>query len=370
MTAEVNRGHPSGSIMSEHLPSDIRFCPSVDPPEKSPEERAAEAQLGLELAPGGLWSRPLDAAAYWTWLRDRQPDPSAGLDDVLVWLMRFLGLSGRPSETTRFFALGFAQGAELALSHQALPDGLMEPVSDALIAQGAEAMTRLGSLAGPAPLSRLRGWVAQWLTGESTEAPAHAWRLGLSMGHDATGKNPLFCGMLTAEINASRFEQRFAGRALAAMGLRPEEGLWQAFIRSTYGGPAEAAVLSSCMAESLVRSLKTAATLRAFLSDARSCGRSFARGASPGVVALLEETGSDAIDNLRRFYREESGPMQSDAPEGPLLESLRRWLFRTHSGLFGANDPGAEHTAIRHAYDFLWWRGFLEGYIDRSNRAT
>jgi hypothetical protein len=355
--------------MSEDVSSDIRFCPAVDPPKKSPEERAAEALLGIELAPGGLWSRPLEAAAYWTWLRDRQPDPSAGLDDVLAWLMRFLGLSGRPSEASRFFALGFAQGAELALSHQPLPDGLLEHVSDALLAQGAEAATGLGSLKGPACLSRLRGWVAPWLIGEFMEVPAQAWRLGLSMGHDATGKNPLFCGMLTAEVNASRFEQRFAGRALVAMGSHPEEGLWQAFIRSTYGGQAEAVVLSTSMANSVDRSVKTGGTLRAFLIDARRSGRCFARGTSPWMETLLVETGSEAIAALRRFYREESGAVTPDAPEGPLLESLRRWLFRTHSGLFGANDPGSEHTALRHAYDYLWWRGFLEGNPDQNHRA-
>jgi hypothetical protein len=63
--------------------------------------------------------------------------------------------------------------------------------------------------------------------------------------------------------------------------------------------------------------------------------------------------GQDQIGHLRAFSEANSRPTSDAASEGTLLETLRRWIFRTHPGLFGANDLGAEHLAIRHAYDFL-----------------
>lgn len=347
--------------MSEDLPPGIRFCPAVGTFKRTPEELIAEGHLGIELCPGGLWSRPIPAAAYWRWLRDEQPAPSRSLDELLTWLMRFLGLVERPTEAPRFFGLGFVQGAETALAHQPLPDGVLDPVPDALVNFGKAQVPTLGLATGTAALTRLRNWAKQWLTTDFMETPGMVWRLGLSMGHEATRAHPLVCGMLTAEIAAARFEQRFAGRALVISEARKPEAPWQAFIRSTYGHGIEGAVLAASHAESLDRARCHQGSLRSFLIDARTCGWSFARTKSPGVDALLREIGHDAIGSLRRFYVANSGPLTSCAPPDPLLEALRQWLFRTHPGLFGANDPGAEHVALRHAYDFLWWRGFLEG---------
>ena len=346
--------------MSEHLPADLRFCPSVDLPKKSPEERAAELLLGLELAPGGLWSRPVEAAAYWTWLRDRQLGPAPNLDELLAWLKTFLGLTDRPTEATRYFALGFAQGAEMALQGQLLPDTLLDPVSDTLIARGAEVAANLDTVPGPAPLSRLRNWATQWLTHEFMEVPRALWRLGLSMGHSAAHTHPLLCGMLAAELDSARFDQRFARRALVASKLRGDMGLWQAFIRSTYEHPVEGEVLSAHIGTSLARMRSTQGTLRAFLLDAVIQGRSLGQSTSSAVDALLSEIGPAQMGRLRSFYAANSGPLSDRASQGLLLGVLRQWIFRTHASLLNANDPGAEHLALRHAYDFLWWRGFLE----------
>ena len=349
-----------GNLMSEHLPADIRFCPSVDLPKKSPEERTAEGQLGLELAPGGLWSRPVEAAAYWTWLRDRQLGPAPNLDELLAWLKTFLGLTERPTEATRYFALGFAQGAEMALQGQLLPDTLLDPVSDTLIARGAEVAASMDTLPGPAPLSRLRNWASQWLTHEFMEVPPSLWRLGLSMGHGAAHTHPLLCGMLAAEMDSARFDQRFARRALVATKLRGDMGLWQAFIRSTYERTVEGEVLSAHIGTSLARMRSTRGTLRAFLVDAVVQGQSLGQSTSSAVDALLTEIGPAQMGRLRSFYAANSGPLSGQAAEGFLLEVLRQWIFRTHASLLNPNDPGAEHVALRHAYDFLWWRGFLE----------
>ena len=347
--------------MSEDLSSGIRFCPAVGTSKRTPEEFIAEGHLGIELCPGGLWSRPVEAAAYWRWLRDQQPAPSPTLDELLTWLMRFLGLVDRPTEAPRFFGLGFVQGAEAALAHQPLPDGVLDPVPDALVTLGQAQVATLGLVTGTAALTRLRNWVSQWLTSDFMETPAMVWRLGLSMGHEATRTHPLVCGMLTAEIAVARFEQRFAGRALVGTEARRPETHWQAFIRSTYGEGIEGQVLAASQAQSLDRARRGQGTLRSFLVDARTSGWSFAQTASPKASALLSEIGHDAIGSLRRFYVANSGPLTSCAPDDRLLEALRQWLFRTHPGLFGSNDPGAEHLALRHAYDFLWWRGFLEG---------
>ena len=346
--------------MSEDLYSGLRFCPSVDLPKKSPEEQVAEAQLGVELAPGGLWTRPLDAAAYWAWLRDRQPNPSPTLDEVLAWLKTFLGLTDRPTEAPRYFALGFAQGAEMALQGLPLPDGLLDPVPDTLVTRGAAVAASLDTVAGAAPLSRLRNWASQWLTHEFMEVPPSLWRLGLSMGHGAAQTHPLVCGMLAAELDGARFDQRFASQALLATRLRRDMNPWQAFIRSTYERPVEGEVLSAAIRASLGHMRSTQGTLRAFLLDAVIQGRSLGESSLPVVNALLTEIGQDQMGHLRSFYAANSGPTSDAASEGTLLETLRLWIFRTHPGLFGANDPGAEHVAMRHAYDFLWWRGFLE----------
>ena len=347
--------------MSEDLFSGIRFCPAVGTFKRTPEEFIAEGHLGVELCPGGLWSRPVEAAAYWRWLRDQQPGPCPSLDELLAWLMRFLGLVDRPTEAPRFFGLGFVQGAETALAHQPLPEGVLDPVPDALVSLGQAQVGTLELVTGTAALSRLRNWVSQWLTSDFMETPSMVWRLGLAMGHEATRTHPLVCGMLTAEIAAARFEQRFAGRVVVATTTRSGDTLWQAFIRSTYGTGVEAEVLATSQATTLERLRRGQGTLRSFLVDARTSGWSVAQTASPKADALRREIGHDAIGSLRRFYVANSGPLTSCAPDDRLLETLRQWLFRTHPGLFGAGDPGAEHVALRHAYDFLWWRGFLEG---------
>ena len=113
-------------------------------------------------------------------------------------------------------------------------------------------------------------------------------------------------------------------------------------------------------ADSLDRMRSKQGTLRDFLVDAVLQGRGFAQSASPAVEAVRTETGSDQLGRLRAFYVANSGPLTEAAPGGPLLEALREWISRSHSGLFGPNDPGSEHVTLRHAYDFLWWRGFLE----------
>ena len=101
-------------------------------------------------------------------------------------------------------------------------------------------------------------------------------------------------------------------------------------------------------------------TLRAFLLDAVIQGRSLGQSSSSAVDALLSEIGPAQMGRLRSFYAANSGPLSDRASQGLLLGVLRQWIFRTHASLLNANDPGAEHLALRHAYDFLWWRGFLE----------
>ena len=226
-------------------------------------------------------------------------------------------------------------------------------------------VSSLGTVAGPAPVNRLRTWASQWLTHEFMEVPTSLWYFGLSMGHSAAQTHPLVCGMLAAELDGARFDQRFAGRAFVATLLRRDMDPWRAFIRSTYGGPVEGELLSAAIAGSLDRMQTQQGTLRAFLLDAVLEGRSFAQSSSPAVEALLTETGPLQIQRLRPFYAANSGPLTEAAPEGPLLEALRNWIFRSHANLFTANDPGAEHVTLRHAYDYLWWRGFLEGALDK-----
>lgn len=356
--------------MSDQPNRGNRYSPAIGPVEKTEAERQAEARLGIQLGPGGLWSRPIEAAAYWSWLRDQQPGPTPCLEDLLRWLKTFLGLTDRPAEAPRYFALGFAQGAEVALHGQSLPEALLEPVPDTLINRGAAVVESLGSVAGHALLNRLRNWASQWLTHEFMEVPNVIWCLGLSMGHGAARTHPLVCGMLAAELDGARLEQRFAGRALVATMLRRDLDPWRAFIRSTYGHSVEGEVLSAAFAGSLDRMRSHQGTLRAFLLDAVLQGRGFAQSASPAVEALLTEAGPDQLGRLHPFYVTNSGPLTDAAPEGPLLEALRQWIFQSHASLFGANDPGAEHVALRHAYDFLWWRGFLEGLHGRSNRSS
>jgi hypothetical protein len=137
-------------------------------------------------------------------------------------------------------------------------------------------------------------------------------------------------------------------------------GLWQAFIRSTYERTVEGEVLSAHIGTSLARMRSTRGTLRAFLVDAVVQGQSLGQSTSSAVDALLSEIGPAQMGRLRSFYAANSGPLSDRASQGFLLEVLRQWFFRTHASLLNPNDPGAEHVALRHAYDFLWWRGFLE----------
>jgi hypothetical protein len=142
--------------------------------------------------------------------------------------------------------------------------------------------------------------------------------------------------------------------------LRRDLGPWQAFIHSTYGNPVEGEVLTEAIGSSLDHMRSIRGTLRAFLLDAVTKGHSFGESSAPMADALLMEIGPAQLARLRSLYEAATGPLSGGRSEDTLLEALRYWIFRTHHGLFGANDPGAQHVALRHAYDFLWWRGFLE----------
>ena len=353
------QGRVAMASMSELPHSGARFCPDVGP-RRTPGETVAEGFLGLELAPGGLWARPLKAAAYWHWLRDSQPPHPVDLEDLFAWLRRFVGLPEGVVDGPRVFAMGFTQGAECALREVPIPEEVLDPVPDDLQAHAASMAASIGSVSGPDPLHRLRGWATLWLPTDTATPRSTCWRLGMAMGHAATATHPLVCGMLSTDLEGARAEQRFASRILLQRPVELPQPLWPSFIRSTYGPGMEGHAILASVTEGLRQAHAGQWTLREFLLDGLTRGRVFARGQPQDAARMAEELGPGSIDRLCTFFSQNSGAIHTQASSGTLLNAMRHWILQTHGGLFAPNDPSAEHLALRHAYDFLWWRGFLE----------
>jgi hypothetical protein len=184
------------------------------------------------------------------------------------------------------------------------------------------------------------------------------------MGHEATGNHPLLSGMLSADLEAARTEQRFASRVLLPRPVELPQPLWPYFIRSTYGPWIEGNAIMAAITESLLQARAAQWTLREFLLDGVTNGRGFAQGQPTDAVQMVEQLGTEAIDRLCRFFSQNSGAINTRASSGILVKALQHWILKTHGNLLTPNDPAAENLALRHAYDFLWWRGFLEESAD------
>lgn len=348
--------------MARYLEDWILYAPSVNPREKSPELHAAESLLNIDLGPGGIWVRTREAADLWTWLRDHQsgakPFPP-DYDNLLIWLSRFLNMDARSTRASRYFALGFAQGAELALRSKALPSDWLDPVPLELQARARAVAPDLKHIHGPKPLANIKKWASQWLDDSNPPVPSIPWRLGIAIGYNGLQVFPLLCGLLTAEIDSARLDQQFASRILIDRLNNPEKPLWSEFIRSTYNGPIEGEVMSTAVTEGLTTANNHGWSLRQFLLYAVAQGQRIASAGSSPAQPLLQELGSDKVEQIRKFYDAHPAPLGSQVSDETLLAALRYWLFQAHPGLFDFNDTGGEHLVIRHAYDFLWWRGFL-----------
>lgn len=256
--------------------------------------------------------------------------------------------------------MGFTQGAECALRDYPIPEEVLEPVPDHLRVHAASAASALGLVSGPNPLYRLRGWATQWLPAETSTPPSTCWRLGIAMGHEATANHPLLSGMLSADLEAARAEQRFASRVLLSRPVKLPQPLWPYFIHSTYGPGIEGNSIMASITESLLQAHAAQWTLREFLLDGVTRGRGFAQDQPKDAVQMVEQLGTEAIDRLCRFFSQNSGAINTRASSATLENALKHWILNTHGNLLTPNDPAAEQLTLRHAYDFLWWRVFLE----------
>jgi hypothetical protein len=267
-----------------------------------------------------------------------------------------VGLVGEQAEPARHFTLGFVQGVECALRGVPVPPALLAEVET-------RRKPRASALPKPSgqALSALREWASQWLqeAAEPFDASA-AWELGLALAGHATRDNHLLCGVLSAEFDRARAEQRFAAQALARFLLQPDTTLWLQFVRSTYLDEyPEGRAIAECTRRSLDKARTHRWRLREFLLDALQAGREFAQSHPYEAERVIDVLPSETRTALTRLYTATTGPLDQTPKPELLLLSLKNWLLETHADLFDPRDTGAENLVLRHAYDFLWWRGLL-----------
>lgn len=346
--------------MSESSPQPTRCSPKVSPETPDGDERimAARSLLGVDLGPHGLWGHPVRAAAYWAWVRDERNIASDELETFHAWLATFLGLAGREPDLPRHFSLGFVQGVECTLRGLQIPTPVVASVGH----RGLPDLSGLPAKPSTKPLKAVQHWAASWLVGDGCPwEQVGAWQMGLVAGRRATRDDHLICGLLSAEFDSARPEQRFAARAFLHFLHHPGSDPWEAFVRSTYpDGCCEGRAISQCTRRSLDLAKSHRWRLGDYLLHAHDSGRVFGQRHRPETEKLLRGLGEEKIVALKRLFTATTGLLdQSPTPE-VLLLALKNWLLETHPDLFEPRDTGAENVVLRHAYDFLWWRGLLE----------
>lgn len=351
--------------MQEPEDQRIRFSPPVDQnlQTRTQEEAAAEALLGLDLGPGGVWSRPIEAAEFWRWLRDERMAGIRDLGQLLQWTSHFLGFHKRPSEPARWLALGFAQGVECSARGTDPSPAIRELLPSFEDNVVTNALEHVPHSVYHHPLASIQNWADGWLTRRAQEKDAtHSWATGVLTGHVAFSQGYFVCGQLAAQIESARADQRFVASLLARYLEKAAGDPWISFVHSTYAPETpEARAIAYSTARSLQRANSEKWTLRQYMLDAAREGEALGRSDPVLAEAVSLVPGEAQRAAIATCYGSTTGPVTQSATANALLAGLKLWLRQCHPGLFGASDPGAEMMLVRNAYDFLWWRGLLHG---------
>ncbi|MFM7102992.1 MAG: hypothetical protein ACKO3N_17705, partial [Verrucomicrobiota bacterium] len=334
-----------------------------------PEIPDSSRHLGLELSATGCWGRPAEALRLWQWLRDQRAEGARPLDGWAAWFGQFLGLGDGDDPVTlaRWLALGFRQGICCARAGVSVPQDFAADLPEGLAEAGLDPVAGLRWAPDTDPLLGFQRWAADWIgrTGVRPE-PVEAWKAGAVLGGRWMRRDALVCGAVLAWVDQAGWAERYAAPALASQMQRPQDNPWQVLVRSTYPrGCPEGEALAASAGRGLKRARYSAGRLREFLLDAVREGFHLAR-TDPGRARRISLVpGLEKRRALARMYEHHAGSLKHPADPDHLLERMAGWLRWAHPTLLDSARWCDGVLLLRYAYDYLWWRGLLEGLAQR-----
>ena len=177
----------------------------------------------------------------------------------------------------------------------------------------------------------------------------------------------LMCGAALVQFEAARWEQRFASQALATHLERPHDNPWQALVKWTYPpGCPEGAAIAESSVRSLDRARHSVGRLREFLLDAVREGFFLASTDLERAKTISLVPGPGKLRELACMFEGHAGSLRHPADPDQLLHRVACWLHGAHPELMVSTEFADAVLVLRHAYDYLWWRGLLEGLTQRG----
>ena len=354
----MSHAHPS--IATSELTDEAAFARS----------RESFLHLGMDLSRIGYWGRPGNAVHLWEWLRDERPAGAQPLAGLAEWFGNLLGLGpGYLGDSmARWLGFGFVQGIECAHRGVPLPPDFATKFPADLVGDALDSNDILRWSPDECALSCFRQWCLRWMSRNGVGFhPTDAWKAGAAFGAWWMQRAELMCGAALVQFEAARWEQRFASQALATHLERPHDNPWQALVKWTYPpGCPEGAAIAESSVRSLDRARHSVGRLREFLLDAVREGFFLASTDLERAKTISLVPGPGKLRELACMFEGHAGSLRHPADPDQLLHRVACWLHGAHPELMVSTEFADAVLVLRHAYDYLWWRGLLEGLTQRG----
>ena len=322
------------------------------------------------LLPRVFWSDPTRAGRCWKWLRDSEVSGASGPAAIVGWFGRFLGIDPCPAHLPRFMALGFAQGAELGIALEPVRTDFLASADPRLLDLARNRRDQLGPGIASEGLTVLRRWFREVLFPvRLPSGPVSAWATGLVLGHRAIGSGDLDAALLSGVLATAPMTSRFGTQALLYRYADPRVDFWTTFLLCSHPADGlEGVALATGLQGLRLRARRRGDTLRRFLLDVVQNGREQAADDPSLAGEILAGRDASDVEILRRHHVATSGPLGCRARSDRLFRGMRRHLEARIPDMPMPDDVTSGMMLLRHAGEYLWWRGFLEGLEPSAGR--
>ncbi len=317
--------------------------------------------LGVDFEKFGLLGNATAGRQFWQWVRDERLQDPRDLWQAAKWCGDLLGIGVEPIDLPRWTSLGFAQGAYCGTTGIELPEngGHTDSLPSTLLA----CIDSLRFEATGSTLITVREALRTWIrNAASALTPEDAWRLGIRLGAAKVREGCLVTGVLVVQVLGGELEQRFALGQITAAIRRPSSNPWYDFVVSTYDKrTSEAIAVGASFEASLDRARRDRSTLGQFLLSGCAVGLCLEVENADTARAVLACTEASARQAVARMYAEDGVDTRDGCSPEALLAASVRYVHRSHGLLLSSQLTGCAAVVVRHAYDYLWWHGFLRG---------
>ncbi len=347
--------------MVDSKPLDSDGFRAVDDIQPTFEAGNVAEELGIDFVTSGLLGNPTTGQQFWQWMRDERLQDPGDLWQVAGWCGALLGIGTGGEDLSRWMFLGFAQGAYCASCGVELSERIANgsPTAPSLLTSVAG--LRLDPVGSP--MTTVRQALRSWIENESSGlTPEDAWRSGLRLGAARVGEGCIVAAAVLVQMEEAELEQRFVLGHIANAIQRPSINPWFDFVVSTYRRHSvEGLAIGVSFEVSLELARRECASLGQFLASASDQGFGFARQDREAAMAVAACHGVAARDAVARMYANDGVDPEDPCLPEVLLSAAVRYVHRSHGLLVSSRLPGCAAVVIRHAYDYLWWHGFLGG---------